>query len=127
MSDESRQKLGVDIEITSNPAEAEKAGKALDKFVDKAKEENKTSDDGGKLTNELSDKTKAYIKSLEGATEQGEKFHLTHRNIRQLTRDLIKNMPELGEVLSELTNPMLGLTFAIGAVVSKMIEYETQM
>jgi chromosome segregation ATPase len=127
MSDDASKNLKVNIKLTSNPEVADKTAASLKKVTDVAHDGNDMAAASGKLTNELSDKTKAYVKTLEGATEGHEKFHLSGRKAAEMARELIGRNEQLGAVLREIKNPWEMLVFALTAVVSKMVEYENQM
>jgi len=105
--------LKINIKTTADTAGAKEAADSLDKVKQETKESG--------------DATEKYAQALGKGEKAGEKFSLSHREIRHITRDLIKNFPELGEIVTKFADPWVGLTLAITAVVAKMVEYSTEL
>lgn len=75
----------------------------------------------------LSDKSKKLADELYKGGKAADSFRIGHEKVKMLVNNLVRDMPELGTVVSQLANPWLGLALAVGATVGKMMEFESQM
>ena len=108
MGDDSQQKLGVDIEITSKTEGAKDASKALGDF-DKD------------LTN-LSPKTEKYIQGLEDQKKKEEETVASKGEVRRGLREIGRELPIVGELGRMAMEPLIGAFVLLASVVSAAFE-----